>query len=171
MFFSTLRGRAPKISILCLAVLFSAGSAILTGRASAEETIHVVDAKARPTIPNAPSGVVYLTIENGGSKDDALTSVVASVADSASVHQTENDNGIVSMKAVRSLPVAAGQTVQLAPNGLHIMLIGLKRQLKTGDSFPITLNFAAAGPVTTTVEVGPIKAAGHDTNAMPGMKM
>ena len=33
------------------------------------------------------------------------------------------------------------------------MLSGLKRSLKQGDSFPITLSFAKAGPVTATATV------------------
>jgi copper(I)-binding protein len=123
-----------------------------------------------PTVPNAPSGVVYLTIVNRG-KDDTLLSVAASVADSASVHRTEIDNGVTKMTTVRDLPVKAGETVRFAPNGLHIMLIGLKRQLNTGETFPITLNFAAAGPITATVSVERFGAAAHDMNAMPGMKM
>ena len=33
------------------------------------------------------------------------------------------------------------------------MLSGLKQSLKQGDSFPITLSFAKAGPVTATATV------------------
>jgi copper(I)-binding protein len=168
MFLSNRRALAAAIAIPFLTVLLFAGLA--PSKAAADETIHVDDARARPTVPNAPSGVVYLTIVNQG-KDDTLLSVAASVADSASVHRTEIDNGVTKMTTVRDLPVKAGETVRFAPNGLHIMLIGLKRQLKTGETFPVTLNFAAAGPVTATVSVAQFGAAAHDTNAMPGMKM
>jgi copper(I)-binding protein len=161
------RGLAA-IAIPVLTILLFAGLA--PSKADADETIHIDDARARPTVPNAPSGVVYLTIVNKG-KDDTLLSVVASVADSATVHRTEIDNGVAKMTTVRDLPVKAGETVLFAPNGLHIMLIGLKRQLNTGETFPITLNFAVAGPITATVSVGRFGAAAHDMKGMPGMKM
>jgi copper(I)-binding protein len=40
--------------------------------------------------------------------------------------------------------------------------------LKAGDTFPLTLVFAHAGPVSTTVKVGQAGAKGAD---MPGMMM
>jgi copper(I)-binding protein len=49
--------------------------------------------------------------------------------------------------------------------------MGLKQQLKPGDSFPLTLDFAKAGPVTVTVAVQPIKAKPKPMQDMPGMKM
>jgi hypothetical protein len=76
------------------------------------------------------------------------------------------------MEPVPSLPIKAGGGVTLEPKGLHIMLEGLKQPLKLGDTFPVTLNFATAGAVTTTVTVAPIKAdKKNDMDSMPGMKM
>ena len=49
------------------------------------------------------------------------------------------------------------------------MLTGLKQPLKLGDSFPLTLTFAKAGPVSVTVSVEAIKA--KPMADMPGMKM
>jgi copper(I)-binding protein len=172
MIFSRTYGFGARISIPLLALtLFAAGFALPKSGVAADNAIHLDDAKARPTLPNAPSAVVYLTITNTGSDDDTLASVVASVADTATVHRTENDNGIISMKTVRDLQIKAGETVRLAPDGLHIMLTGLKRQLKTGETFPVTLTFIKAGPVTVSVSVGPIAPPAHDTPSMPGMKM
>ena len=51
------------------------------------------------------------------------------------------------------------------------MLMGLKQQLQLGDSFPLTLNFAKAGPVTVTVAVQQIRGKPKDMRDMPGMKM
>jgi copper(I)-binding protein len=41
----------------------------------------------------------------------------------------------------------------LKPGGFHIMLIGLTNELKSGDTFDITLTFANAGEITVTVPV------------------
>jgi copper(I)-binding protein len=60
--------------------------------------------------------------------------------------------------------VEPAKPVVLAPGGYHIMLMGLKQPLKQGDAFPITLNFANAGPVTAQVTVEP---PGARTMTMP----
>ena len=97
-------------------------------------------------------GVVYLTITNSGAPD-RVTAVSTPVATNAEVHQTINDNGVMKMRAVKSLEIDQGTSVTLAPSGYHIMLMDLKQALKQGESFPVTLTFAKAGPITATALV------------------
>jgi len=75
------------------------------------------------------------------------------VAERAELHRMEMKNGVMSMHPEGPLPLAAGDTVTLAPGGLHLMLIGLKRPLKSGDRFPLTLGFEKQPPVTVEVDV------------------
>jgi copper(I)-binding protein len=135
-----------------------------------EGPIHVADAKARPTAPGG-IGVVYLIVMNHGTADDDLTGLTTPVADKAEMHRTADRNGISHMEAVADVPVKAMGSVAFAPGGLHVMLMGLKQPLKLGDSFPLTLTFAKAGPVTVTVAVQQIKAKSKPMDDMPGMKM
>ena len=102
--------------------------------------------------PAGHEGAVYLTITDGGAPD-TLTGVTTSVAAEAAVHQSIEDHGVVKMRPVGPLPIEPGKPVTLSPGGYHIMLSGLKQTLKQGDSFPITLSFAKAGPVTATATV------------------
>ncbi len=108
-------------------------------------------------------GVVYLIITDTG-PPDTLTGASTPVAAMAELHETRNDNGVMKMRAVASLPVTPGKKVTLAPGGYHIMLMDLKQPLKEGDSFPVTLSFAKAGQVTAMATVAKAGAA-----AMPGM--
>jgi copper(I)-binding protein len=133
--------------------------------------IHVADAKARPTSPGATSGVVYMVVMNHGAIDDSLTGLSTPVADKAEMHRSVNENGIMRMDAVSDLPLKANDGVTFGPGGLHVMLTGLKQPLKLGDSFPLTLDFAKAGPVTVSVSVQQIKAGPKPMGDMPGMKM
>ena len=50
-------------------------------------------------------------------------------------------NGEMQMIPQASIPLAAGTKVEFKPGGLHVMLIGLKQELKVGDQFEITLHF------------------------------
>jgi len=115
------------------------------------------------------TGVVYLTITDTGAAD-RLTAIATPVATEAALHESFSDNGISKMRPVAALAVQPGKPVMLAPGGYHIMLMGLKQPLKQGDSFPVTLTFEKAGPVTATVTVqkaGASTPTSHD--AMGGM--
>ncbi len=58
------------------------------------------------------------------------------------------------------LTLAPRHPVTLAPGGIHIMLMGLKRPLVAGASVPITLTFAHAGSIAVSVPIEPLGATG-----------
>jgi len=57
------------------------------------------------------------------------------------------------MRMVESVDVPPGGDATFAPQGAHVMLIGLKAPLKKGASFPAILHFEKAGDVTVEVTV------------------
>jgi periplasmic copper chaperone A len=119
------------------------------------------------------TGVGYLTISNSGAPD-TLTGVSSPVAPQAELHKSYNENGVMKMQAVVSLPVVPGKPVTLAPGGYHIMLVGLKHALNAGETFPVTLHFAKAGDITVMAIVEKAGATGMEMPAgstMPGKKM
>jgi hypothetical protein len=89
----------------------------------------------------------------GGAQSDQLVGVSTPVAMTAEVHETSNDSGVMKMRPVASVPIPAGQSVTFAPGGTHIMLTGLKQRLLAGQSFPLTLMFAHAAPMTVDVKI------------------
>jgi copper(I)-binding protein len=124
--------------------------------------IEVEHSWSRATIGADRPGVVYLSIRNTGSADDALIGVKTPIAGMPMLHETVVTDGIASMPHAMSVPVPAGQTVALAPGGFHGMLMGLTQALKKGDSFPLTLTFETAGEVTVTVDVLGMGAKGAE---------
>jgi copper(I)-binding protein len=60
------------------------------------------------------------------------------------------------------LPLPAGDAVQLKPGGTHVMLMGVAEPLRAGQSVPLTLTFAQAGPVEVTASVGQPPVADED---------
>lgn len=122
----------------------------------------------RPTPPGAPTAAGYLTVTNNGSAEDHL--IGASTPDSASVevHEMTMVDNVMRMRPVAGgIPIPPGKTVTLAPGGYHLMIIGPKRQFKTGEMVKLTLDFVHAGKVDVMFPVrqGPEAAMG----AMPGM--
>lgn len=112
----------------------------------------VTRAWARATAAQAKNGAAYFTLLNTGPAD-TLTGASTSVADSAELHRTTEQNGVMQMRPVQSVPVPSGKITTFAPGGLHVMLMGLKQQLKPGDTFPLSLTFQKAGDVTVTATV------------------
>jgi len=153
-----------KRLLLIPAILLSLASAAWAG----SETIHIVDANARPTPPGVTAGVVYLVLMNHGAEDDTLTGISTPVAAMAELHRSVTENGIAKMPPVTGFVIKSNDGVTFKPGGLHIMLMGLKQPLKLGQTFPVTLTFAKAGPVEITVTVQPLKPP---KPSMEGMKM
>lgn len=75
-----------------------------------------------------------------------LVGFSTSVATESELHEMAMDGNVMRMHAVPSLPLPAGQTVELRPgmDGHHLMLMGLKHQLRDGDKIPLTLQLRAA---------------------------
>ncbi|WP_024301035.1 copper chaperone PCu(A)C [Pseudogulbenkiania sp. MAI-1] len=100
------------------------------------------------------SGAVYLKLDNQGKTADRLLAVSTPRAASAELHQHLNDKGVMRMRAVtEGIELPPGQTITLAPGGLHIMLMGLTAPLKAGERFPLTLRFSRAGTVEVEVKI------------------
>ena len=58
--------------------------------------------------------------------------------------------------------------VALAPGGFHIMLMGLKQQIKAGDEVPVSLVFQTEDGAKTVVEfVAPAQALGTKETRNP----
>jgi len=141
---------------------WTAGDLVITG------------AFARATLPHAPVGGGYFAVTNNGTADDALTSASSPAAGTVQLHAMSMQNGVMKMQELPDgVPVPAGKTVTLTPDGLHLMFTDLKQPFVKGQAIPVTLTFAKAGSVTIELAVGDIaaKSPGSDAGAMSGMKM
>lgn len=107
---------------------------------------------ARASTGGSRPGVAYLTIVNKGGAD-SLTKASSPAAGRVELHRIVHDGGRARMGRIEKIPLPKGKSVELGPGGLHIMLMGLKRQLKEGETFPLSLHFAEAGRVDVTVRI------------------
>ena len=123
---------------------------------------------ARTTLPSQPAGGAFLKVTNQGAQADRLIGASSPVAERVELHTMKMEGDVMRMREVPAIELPAGQTVTLAPGGLHLMLIGLKGPLKVGESVPATLRFERAGTVTVDLKIEPVSgpasthATGHD---------
>lgn len=113
----------------------------------------VEKAWARASAGAAANGGAYLTVVNGGKEADRLLAAEAAVSKRVEIHTHLNDNGVMRMRQVEGIDLAAGEIVTMKPGGYHIMLIRLEKPLRTGEKFPLTLVFEKAGKKTVEVTV------------------
>lgn len=94
------------------------------------------------------NGAVYLTINNSGSAD-TLLSVETEVCRKAELHQSKMVDGLMTMKMLKSgIALPPHGVMKMQPGSYHIMLIGLRKSLRPGDTFALILYFAKNDPVT-----------------------
>ena len=128
--------------------------------------IMIMQPWARATPPGAPTAAAYLTIVNHGTEPDVLIGGSSPQADRVDFHQSTVDNGIMKMRpATNGITIPAGGTVELKPDGYHVMLSGLKAPLRSGTMLPVTLRFAKAGSIEVVFAVEPIGARGPSGGA------
>ena len=119
--------------------------------AAAQAQVIVDKPWVRTTVAQQTTSVAYMTIT--AAKGGKLVSASTPVAASADLHEMKMDGDLMKMRAVDALPLPAGQPVELKPNGLHLMLTGLKAPVKAGDVVPIRLVVEDAKGKRETVDV------------------
>ena len=128
---------------------------------AADTDVTVSQAWSRATAGAEMPGAIFVTI-HGGVAADELLGVATPVAKQAMLHRMDMSGGMMRMRMVASMPVLAGATLALGPDGDHVMLTGLSHGLHQGETFPATFRFRNRGNVTVTVRV-----AGPGASAAP----
>ena len=105
--------------------------------------LKISESYVRVVSPNAKSGAIFFTIENGTDSEVLLSGVKTDVAKRAELHShKENKNGVMSMMKIESgVKIAPNSVAVFKRGGQHIMLMGLNQSLENGDIVPIELIF------------------------------
>lgn len=115
------------------------------------QTVEVKDAWIRSTVQGQQGTGAFMNIT---AKDAArLVGASSPVAGVVEVHEMKMEGDVMKMRAVPSLDLPAGQTVQLKPGGYHVMMMDLKQTLPKGSTVPLTLRFKDAKGAESQVEL------------------
>lgn len=128
----------------------------LSSAAAAAADVHAEQAWARAARQGAATSAAYVRIANHGAEPDRLLSVATDVAQRAELHEHRDEHGMMRMRPIPSLALAAGDTVDMQPLGAHIMLFGVNRRLSAGTQFTLHLRFERAGEIAVPVTVKPL---------------
>jgi copper(I)-binding protein len=150
--------------IRVFALLMAAGSTAVPAHEFKSGTLTIQHPWSRPTAEGSPVGVAYFVIVNHGQKPDTLVAASTPAAESVEFHRTIIEGGMARMRPAGEIVIAPGATVKAEPEGLHLMLVGLKQPLVEGSMVPLVLRFSGVGEVTVQLEVEP-RAAVADPHA------
>jgi copper(I)-binding protein len=123
-------------------------------------TVQVKGPYARATV--AKNGAVYMSLSADQACDLVAVEVGDDVCDHAELHTHVYDaqTGIARMRPVDKIALPAHKkAIELKPGGLHIMLMGLKKPLKEGDTLTLTLVFKGKSELKQTITV-PVMGVG-----------
>jgi copper(I)-binding protein len=99
------------------------------------------------------NSAVYFSLKNTA-LDDVLLEARSDVAEVVQLHKTVIDaNGSASMQHQDQIEVKANKVVEFAPGGLHVMLMGLRQPLLTGETFDLSLIFREQGEIHVQIPV------------------
>ncbi|MGQ3053494.1 MAG: copper chaperone PCu(A)C [Roseateles sp.] len=114
-------------------------------------SVKVDDPWVRATV--APQKATGAFMQLTAARAVKLVAASSPVAAMVEIHEMKMDDGVMKMRAVDALPLPAGQAVALKPGGYHVMLMGLKSQIKAGETVPLTLTVEGEDKQRTAVEI------------------
>lgn len=138
--------RQAKLSPIFLALTLWLGALHCSGAAKQDNAqnnaIKAENFYAFATIDGSSISAAFGTLSNTSEQPIALqkATIINSTA-TAELHQSIKEKGVVKMLPVDSITIPAKQSVELAPGGLHIMLINLQGPLEAGKTIALELTF------------------------------
>ena len=144
-------------------ILFVFACILVLCACSAVEDIEVHEAWARPTA-QGNTAAAYFSLHNHTSNDDELIGAASTIAETAEIHESKLVNDVMTMNMVSSVPLKAGDELAFEPGGLHVMLVGVKQDLKVGDEFQLVLKFKNHAAITFNVRVEQDDSTGDHQN-------
>lgn len=136
------------LSILSIAAVFGAD-------------VEIDEAYARASIPNVPNSAAFFVIKNNSDKDIAITSANSDIAEKNELHTHIKENEMMKMMKIEKLVVPAKSSLELKSGGDHVMLMGLKKELKAGDEISLELSFSDGDKKSIKVPVKDLASTMH----------
>jgi copper(I)-binding protein len=149
--------------LIILAVALSSSivfAAVPVDKELATNVVTISNAYIKAT-PSGKHAAIFMDLKNTGKLPHALVAVDSSeLSAQTQIHSTsskaethDQKHSLTHMEQVDKHPIAPGQTEKFEFGGHHIMLMGLTKPLKAGESYTIILHFADGSAKKLTVSV------------------
>lgn len=154
------------MQIMLAFTLVTAAAESIAGNVS--DVINVNDPYVRAVPPGQPNSAAFMMLQNTDSVGHAVVNAYSPVSKVVELHTHIHEGGMMKMRRIEKIDVPANGMTELKPGGLHVMLIGLKQELKPGQMVPVTLEFEDGSKKSFEAPVREIMMKGM--GGMGGMK-
>ena len=152
--------------VLTIAVAFIL-IGLMSGSAVAHEfkigDLQIEHPWSRAVATKAATAAGYMAIHNIGKEPDRLIGASTPRARTVEIHEMTMIDNVMRMRPVAGgIQIRPGESVRIAPNGLHLMIVGPDEGFVLGARIPMTLEFERAGKVEVELAVESTRARAAD---------
>lgn len=159
------------LAAMALAALALTADLAVSAHEYETETVKIDHPWLRVPPPGASVAAAYLTLTGKDGGGDRLVSASIPVAERTELHTMTMDSGVMKMRPLENgVAVPAGETIELKPGGMHVMLIGLNAAIVEGGKVKGVLTFEKAGDVEVEFVMQTMKEAMGNTSHGTDMK-
>jgi len=117
------------------------------------DIVAIMNAWVREAHAGAKMNAGYMTLVNVGSEEVSLVKVESEAFESIEVHEMVRVDGFMKMREVTDMVVPAQGQILFEPGGKHLMMMGPREHLATGQKVDMTLTFKSGKKQTVSVKV------------------
>lgn len=117
------------------------------------DVVAIMNSWVREAHAAATVNAGYMTLVNVGSEEVALVKVESAAYENIEVHEMVAVDGLMEMHEVKDLTIPANGQIKFEPGGKHLMLMGPKEHLTSGQEVDMTLTFKSGKKQTVSVKV------------------
>ncbi|MEH6591078.1 MAG: copper chaperone PCu(A)C [Halioglobus sp.] len=113
----------------------------------AEPAIRLEGAWVRALPPTQQMTAGYASVVNESDKAETIVGASTSVSTKTEIHTSREVDGYMRMEQLKTLSLPAGGRVELAPGGIHLMLMGMAEMPASGSTVYLCLILESAREV------------------------
>lgn len=124
-----------------LSAIFLAGLGLMLSACGQDKVLYVDQAWVRLSANKDMPSAGYFTV-HGGEEDVRLLSVISPTVIRIDMHESKEQNGVMTMDPVGGIDIPARAEVVFAPGGKHLMIWGINQAVKSQGKLPLTFIFS-----------------------------
>lgn len=137
-------------------VLTTIGTAVVLAsprQATTDVPVAVESAWIREGPPVMTTFAGYMVLRNRGERREVVRSAHSADFERIEFHRATIVDGVASMHPQASIEIPAAGRIALEPGGMHLMLIGAGRALRSGDEVEIVLSLESGAEIRASFPV------------------
>lgn len=149
-----------KRTLIITMFLFALNLVFSQQETASRQIISIGDPWIRPSATGANTAL-FFEVTNNGEKPDTLLFAKFEFSEIVEVHETyQKSENVMGMRSVKHVVIPPKSSVKFKPRDLHIMLISLNKDLRSGEKYDAVLVFKNAGEIKINAVVRDMPVGG-----------